>query len=50
MNCVHFGFHGDGENWECSVKGGPISESIFNLALSSKKMYEKAERKLFTLG
>ena len=50
MNCVHSDFHGDGENWECPVKVGPISESIFTLVPFSKKLYKISERKLFTFG
>ena len=46
MNCVYSDFHGDGENWECPVKGGPITESIFTLVPFSKNC-EITVRKLF---
>ena len=43
---VHSDFHGVGENWECPVKGGPITESIFTLVPFSKNC-EITVRKLF---
>ena len=46
MNCVYSDFHGDGENWECPVKGDPISEGVyFHFGPILKKVYE-----LLTLG